>query len=160
MSCTMHVSGTLVVLSERAVFIWGTLPTLCSMGQFLRSLPHEMGKAWWKWKWVNFLEKWKCKFTQCSCLCWKQPITLTTLSVLVWGIKFGLHWERIFYSFHFISLQKKTYVSKLFTFELFSSIYILALLSSLYAFPVSFIRNQVFASYYGVICFTKSMIKV
>lgn len=66
----------------------------------------------------------------------------------------------ILFSSFYLTSKKKTYVRKLFTFEPFSSICILALLSSLYAFPVSFIRNQVFASCYVVICFTKSMIKV
>ena len=41
MSCTVHVSGTLVVLSEQAVFIWGMLPTPCSMGQLLRTSPRD-----------------------------------------------------------------------------------------------------------------------
>lgn len=50
-------------------------------GTICYSLPKGWGKAG---------KKWKGKFTHCSFRPWKQSVTLTTLSLLIWGRKFSV----------------------------------------------------------------------
>lgn len=119
----------------RGCFDLGNTSHTLLCGTICHLLPKRCGKAG---------EKWKGKFTHCSFRSWKQSVTLTTLSLLIWGRKFSVFTEKeYFILFILFSLVKINYVTKLFTFEPFLSFHILALLCSL--FPVSFIRKQGFA---------------
>lgn len=146
--CLRHWS----VSSEWAVSIWGMLPTPCSGAQFLCSLPQEMGKGWWEQE----EQIHKLQLSVLTAIYYTDSTVCPCLGKKVQWPALGKN--ILFFSFFLICL--KNYVSKLFIFEPFSPVYILALFCSLYPCPVSFIRFQVFASCYRVIYSTKSMVKV
>lgn len=123
------------MLSERAVLIWGTPPT--PVAQFATHCPRDEERLVRNGRASSHTAVLGLESNLLHCphyLCSFGEESL--VSVLNKNILFIL-----------FSLVKINDVTKLFTFEPFSPFRILALLRSLFPFPVSFIRKQEFASY-------------